>query len=235
MKIKGQISKELEVHPSEGEVRIWTWSAKDNTAGLVQHEGKWKLPVQFAISGVFETDEWGLQSLEGLPHVMLGHLKLTKVDIEDCTGLPKHVASKSDNGGINYDIEISSISPLKNLVGMPHVVSLGIRSPLLSIEGIPSSLEYLTLNTYSDVQSILKACPKLQMISIMDFNAKTGRPLLVFRSKNIKRVWFSNTDLDADGTSQVNKIFNKHLGTPERDIFLCQEELVEAGFKDFAR
>jgi hypothetical protein len=49
----------------------------------------------------------------------------------------------------------------------------------------------------------------------------------IMNIKTLKKIFF-------DVNEQVQNIFNKHL-SGDRDIFACQSELIEAGFKDYAK
>jgi hypothetical protein len=64
-------------------------------------------------------------------------------------------------------------------------------------------------------------------LHLNNFKGLTSHMLGIMRIKKLKRIYF-------DANTKVETIFNKHL-SGDRNMFACQSELMEAGFKDFAK
>jgi hypothetical protein len=103
---------------------------------------------------------------------------------------------------------------ITSLIGAPNLVAGGFycyHTNITSLKGIGK--DYL-----QEVGGVihLNLCHNL-----------TSHMLGIMRIKKLKKIYF-------DINIKVEAIFNKHLSS-DRDIIACQEELMEAGFKEFAK
>lgn len=234
--IEGLVSKELEIHPTRGELQLGNLFGAGPKEALVEYKGKWLLPVQFKLSGNLQSNYLEFETMEGLPFVVLGTMRLRGCAIEDFKGCPKHIQGSSNS--TETDIEIDSIKPIKNFIGCPPVESLDIASTVLSIEGIPNTLTYLGLSTFCDIDAIKQACPKLELLMLTDVEpGQNGfKPLSIFKLKRLKKFFMSNNTAvkQPDDWKEALKIIN-HCLAQNKSALECQEELMDAGLKKFAK
>lgn len=231
-KIPGLVSKELEIHPTGSTLQLGNIFSKGPKEGLVQHNGKLLLPVQFNMSpGHLEVTNLDVESMIGFPRVVLGRMLLDRVAIEDFEGCPVHITGSSDTW--SEDIRIESTKPIKSFVGCPDVKYLSVMTRVVSIDGLPTSLQRLGLSYFTDIREIIGRCPNLRHLMLADVTpGKDGlRPLDVFKSKILEDAYFYPGDWSThkipDDYKQANNIINKHLKSKERSMIACQRELIE--------
>lgn len=238
-KVPGLVSKELEIHPSGTNLQIGNLFRNGPKESLVEYDGQWLLPVQFHISpGHLEVVDLDINSLIGLPRVVLGRMTLDRVAIEDFEGCPEHITGSGQD--VIEDIRVESSKPIKSFVGCPDVEHISITTRVVSIDGLPTSLKRLGLSYFTDIREIIGRCPNLRHLMLADVApGKDGlRPLDVFKSKILEDVYFYPGDWLThkipDDYKQANVIINKHLKSKERSVIDCQEELIDNNLKDWA-
>lgn len=180
------------------------------------------------VSGNYFAQMSNITSLVGLPVKIGGNLFLNNNSISSLSGCPKTV--QEFNCGYNR-------VPL-SLIGGPEIIkgSYSItNSKVSSIEGLPSKIKNL-LNLYGNpitslggIHKILKSVEELLLSNEIKSNM-LGLLLIGNFSKGIR--YFSYEHDDA--FDNVIKILNKHL-KDTRDILECQEELISAGYKEYAK
>lgn len=156
--------------------------------------------------------------------------------------------------------ELNYMRGLKNLHGFEDVefkVSLILDRcyELESLEGLPTKMTanlYLTNSHIPTLKGIpeeingelnISSCDRLLSLDHLpkkingNFyleSPKIKNLLKIFSVKGIVKFVFSKTFLDSHPeTKEINDIINKHYKTG--DVIECQEELIEAGFKEYAR
>jgi hypothetical protein len=226
-KIEAQISKELEVHPTRGELQLGNFFSSGPKESLIEYKGKHLLPVQFNMCGVLRSDHLAFESMEGLPHVVLKYMRLSDCAIENFVGCPKHIGG---DDGSNYDIQIESTKIINSFVGCPPVQSMDIISPVSSIEGIPDTIIKLHLDSFSDMDALRIACPNLELLILTEVEPGVNdfKPLSVFFMKKLRQFYISSNGY---GPSKVvkefNNIVNKNLAM-KKNALHCQRDLIAA-------
>ena len=238
-KIPGLVSKELEVHPTGSGLQLGNIFSKGPKESLVQYNGQWLLPVQFNMSpGNLEANNLAIESMIGFPHIVLGRMVLYDVAIENFEGCPKLIQGAAN--AWDADIVIVSSKPIKSFVGCPDVKHIDISSKVEGIDGLPTTLLTLGLSHYTNIREIIGRCPKLHSLTLADVKpGENGlRPLDVFKSKILNKAFFYpigwSTNVLPNEYKEGNTIINKHLGSKERSVLSCQEELIDNGLKDWA-
>ena len=121
---------------------------------------------------------------------------------------------------------------LTSLKGAPSSVSgyfSCYSNNLTSLEGAPSSVGghfVCSRNKLTSLHNIHKQIKHIGLYAYFECNPITSCVLGLLLIDGLEKVY-----LDTNG---VEDIINKHL-KGERDVFACQEELIEAGFDEFAQ
>lgn len=100
---------------------------------------------------------------------------------------------------------------------------------LTSLEGVPSYIVgglWCSANKFTSLHNIHKQIKHISTIADFSANPITSHVLGLLLIDGLTKVWLEN--------KQVQNIIDKHL-KGERDVFACQEELIEAGFEEFAK
>ena len=98
-----------------------------------------------------------------------------------------------------------------------------------SLEGVPSSIGinlYCSNNNFTSLHNIHKKIKYIGGLASFNKCPITSHVLGLLLIDGLQQVY-----LDTNG---VEDIINKHL-KGDRDVFACQEELIEAGFDEFAQ
>ena len=120
---------------------------------------------------------------------------------------------------------------LISLEGAPRVVTGSFycqRNYIDSLDHVPESMNYL--NFYeNELESLHNIHKKIKHCTIGGFekNPIKSHVLGLLLIDGLTKIWF-------DDNWPLVRIINKHL-EGDRDVFACQEELIEAGFEDFAQ
>ena len=85
------------------------------------------------------------------------------------------------------------------------------------------SMRHNNFTSLSNLDKNLKECEKIDLRG----NPITSHILSVFKIHGLNNIAIDNL--------KVAHIVNKHLQSDDKDIFDCQEELIEAGLQDFAK
>lgn len=144
-------------------------------------------------------------------------LKLTSLE-----GSPTTVLDQFDC----QDNELRSFKGGPKTVGGAVVADSNMIS---SLEGFPKSVgSFVSLegNELSSLHNIHKFIPKMSGFLYLSGNPIRSHVLGLLLIDGI-------THLVYDG-GKIQKIINKHLND-DRDVFACQEELIEAGFEEYAQ
>jgi len=136
----------------------------------------------------------------------------------------------------NFDV---SECKLISLLGSPRLVSGHFNASdnlLDSLEGIPQIINgSINLSNNPKLKSLSGIHKKLKSVG-MEFlipeTIKTGI-LSLMMVKELKSVQLIGPKV-IPGLSDALKILNRHL-RKDRDVLACQEELISAGFKEFAK
>ena len=120
---------------------------------------------------------------------------------------------------------------LKSLKGCPeHVGFLYADSNQIdSIEGLPKTVKtYISLdhNKITNLHNIHKMVKKMNGVIYLRDNPITSHILGVLLIEGCELIILDYP--------KVHNIINKHL-KGDRDVFACQEELIEAGFDEYAK
>lgn len=161
------------------------------------------------IKGLTSFSEMKISSFKGLSDTKFGtDLDITKFDnITSLEGLPEDMSETR--------LEFRFLDNLKSLKGIPKKV----KSLLIGIEDLPS-LDYL---------------PESAVYLNLMYLAKVTNYLKILTVKNLNRVniLLRNSPDGVDNSTKLTDIINKHIKTG--DVIECQEELIEAGLKQYAR
>jgi hypothetical protein len=194
-------------------------------------------------SGHLWVDHLKLESLEGCPNTVKNSFFCQGNLLKNLKGGPQSVGADylaSQNKLISLegapaqvpgDFYCSS-NELQTLVGGPKKVGdkfICYNNKLTSLEGCPSSMVALVAHTnnLTSLNDIHKHIKHLSSFADFDGNPITSHVLGLLRIQG----GFDEVSLD---NKDVEKILNKHL-RGDRDILACQEELIEAGFEEFAQ
>jgi hypothetical protein len=121
---------------------------------------------------------------------------------------------------------------IESLKGAPKSVSHSVfcsRNKFSSLDGVPSEIGdnlYFEYNNLTTLHNIHKYIKKIGNVADFRWNPITSHVLGLLLIDGLKVCFLDNT--------KVEVIINKHL-KGERDVFACQEELIENGFEDFAQ
>jgi hypothetical protein len=100
---------------------------------------------------------------------------------------------------------------------------------LTSLEGAPSSIGGNFVCDYNAITSLHNIHKQIKYIggyANFEYNPIKSHVLGLLLIKGLKYVYLTN--------GKVADIIDKHL-SGDRDVFACQEELIEAGFEDYAQ
>ncbi len=98
-----------------------------------------------------------------------------------------------------------------------------------SLEGAPSSIGgnlYCSINNFTSLHNIHKIIKHIGGHADFRYNPITSHVLGLLLIDGLLFVMLGN--------EKVEDIINKHL-EGDRDVFACQEELIEAGYEEFAQ
>ena len=172
------------------------------------------------VTGEFKCSFNDLENLSFAPETVGGSFSCTDNQLVNLVGGPKHVGGEFFCGR----------NELESLEGSPETVGEDFycqKNKLKSLVGITKKVKDLCANgnQLTDLHNIHKL---VDINGAADFlgNPITSHVLGLLMMPKLKEVFLDNRS--------VQKIINKHL-QGGRDIFACQEELIEAGFEDYAQ
>jgi hypothetical protein len=234
--IKGMVSRELTIHVTDTRVTISRFGVKKEDI-LIQHNGKWVLPVQFYIVSKFDISGLSVGSFIGFPYVISEELKIADSVISDFTGVPK-VCPKIDGDSLE---RMTSFSGLEET----NCKSLywNCKSGIDNLQGLPETLQELYLginNSTVDIAEILAQCPKLYQLKIAAMEGSKIKNGLssIFKHEPFKNpntdIWLRSDHYTNAQNKEANEIINGHLHG-DHNMSKCQTDLFKAGFKELCR
>ena len=203
-------------------------------------------------SGELEIADMPITSLKGFPKKVKGEIRLSRLPITSLDGIGITTEWLHLNGLKikNFDglIDASNISisycKLDNLLGLPdHLHNLVIgHCEVKSFEGFPKFVTNLKifgqLGLVDPVEMSFKGIDKyIKAAGQISFDGAAideNTPLLGFLNiAQLNNIEFKSRHSAKKDLSKAFDIINKYL--PNGDIFDCQSELIEAGFKENAK
>ncbi len=174
------------------------------------------------VDGDFYCSDNKLTSLEGAPSSVGGYFVCSRNKLTSLKGGPTSV------GGYFY----CSRNKLTSLKGAPTFVGGDFNCPrnnITSLEGAPSSIGgdfSCPGNNITSLHNIHKHIKHIGSYADFNNNPITSCVLGLLLIDGLTHVYIHHIE--------VQKIINKHL-SGDRDVFACQEELIEAGYEDYAQ
>lgn len=175
------------------------------------------------VTGDYYCNDNILTSLKYSPEVIHGDFVASYNKITSLEGMPREIFK---------DVVLSSneLETLKDCKLKEVFNSLYLNTnKLQSLEGVPRKIGqslYAVGNKITSLQGIHKYIDSIGFSLMLKRNPIKSHVLGVVRIANLRKIEIDNKD--------VEKIINKYLAG-DRDIFACQEELIDAGFEDFAQ
>ena len=134
---------------------------------------------------------------------------------------------------------------LTSLVGIPLLVKgrLWIDAGFLSLEELNTQVEDVVFLASSKLTSLNKISKNIHSVSggVITFDAPIQSHILdLLRVVGLQQVEISPNarlikNTERQSLSTAFAIINNHLNTEERDVLSCQQELIAAGLKEFAK
>jgi len=179
------------------------------------------VPKRIYGNAVFDHNQ--LTSLEGSPREVDGNFVVNKNLLTSLEGGPAKV-------GTSYSCVTNHLT---NLKGAPKECSIFNASynPLTSVEGLPEvineelMLTYTGLDNLKDIHKYLKSCKMMNLYNSPIKSHVLGLLLI----NDLQFVSFS------DNLKPISNIINKHIRDGAQSVFDCQQELIDAGFKEYAQ
>lgn len=173
--------------------------------------------------GDFRLENTDVESLEGCPHEVTGTVWIrNNKKLTSLKGGPKIV-------GNDY---IANNCSLVSVEGSPEKIDIDFmvhNNNIESLEGCPKFVGcdfWIHTNNLSNLHNIHKQIKHIGGMANFGGNPITSHMLGLLLIDGLCGIYYDN--------KKIENIINKHL-KGERDIFACQEELIEAGFEDFAQ
>jgi hypothetical protein len=163
-----------------------------------------------------------LTSLEGCPQIVNGDFDCSINDLQSLQYCPQNV-----KGDFHC-----SINKLQSLQYCPQIIKGDFRcsiNKLQSLQYCPQIVKgdfYCSSNNLQSLQNIHKYCKQIGGILWAHNNPIKSHILGVMLIENVTQFIFDN--------KQVHNIINTHLKT-DRDVFICQDNLIKAGFAEYAQ
>lgn len=133
---------------------------------------------------------------------------------------------------VNGHVELNYKNFTKLPINFGHVAgnfSCAYCHNLQSLEGVPTSIDGNFSCYNCDKIKSLDYLPKqITGMIFLGLTSKVKDVLKIFNIKGIKYLYFDDTRK----LKKLEKIINKYL--PKRDMLNCQDELIEAGFEEYA-
>jgi hypothetical protein len=165
-----------------------------------------------------------LTSLEGCPQIVNGDFSCYNNKLQSLQYCPQTV-----NGDF-----YCSVNKLQSLQYCPQIVKGGFYchdNKLQSLQYCPQIVNgYFNCshNNLQSLQNIHKYCKQIDRELWAFNNPIKSHVLGVMLIENIQKVEFTINLIS------IEQIINRHLKT-DRDVYLCQDELIKAGFAEYAQ
>jgi hypothetical protein len=173
--------------------------------------------------GDFVINNLRLTSLAGMPKVLHGGVSCGTNNLETLYGAPEKVSDK-------FSCRHNKLTSLK---GAPKSVGgyFNCEDNLISsLEGAPNTIAgvfYCSGNKLTSLKGIHKQIKYIGDFATFDGNPIKSHMLGLLKIDGLRHIYYIDN-------KPVQNIINKHL-KGDKDIFACQEELIEAGFPEFAQ
>jgi hypothetical protein len=186
-------------------------------------------PFKDPYNGDFKCYDKQLTSFEGCPKVVKGDFVCSDNNLQSLQYCPQIVEG-------NF---YCSHNKLQSLQYCPQIVKGDFYcsvNKLQSLQYCPQIVNgrfVCSGNKLQSLQNIHKYCKQIDGNLWAHGNPITSRVLGVMLIENIQKVKFTVTVVDTNLVA-IEKIINTHLET-DRDVYLCQDNLIKAGFAEFAQ
>ncbi len=167
-------------------------------------------------------DQMGLTSLEGSPELIRANFEVQDNKLVTLKGGPERV-----EGSV-----FAHRNKLTSLEGSPKYIGKHFSISKNEIEDFAGAPEHIggavnfSNNKLRSLHNIHKHFKYIHEHIDLDGNPVISHVLGLLLIDGLEKVFMDNTD--------VQKIINKHLASGQ-DVFACQEELIEAGYEDYAQ
>lgn len=229
------VDRDLYVHPTNHRQDIdlsrntFLSNSRPGREYLVNHNGDLKLPVRFHLSGDFNASNSGISYLYGMPKVVLGSVRLRNVPLKSFEGMSP-VISGSIEGSSSISIKnfkgLENVA-VKNLTWVPAIDS---GAHIETVEFLPETLTELMIGADS-LSGLNKICPDLNELFI-DPTDRSSHWLSILLMKRLRSP--SVNGKDNKTAVKAFQILHKHF-QEDKDVLDCQEEMIKAGLKEFAK
>lgn len=197
------------------------------------HFKKGKLPIKFGIiEGNFYAGDCNLNSFENFPRIVEGNVSLTDNRFTSLVGSPERI------GGALFLGDNKLLSSLEGI--SPELGGLNIRDceKLTSLHNIHNQIKKFNY-THNSNSTARPQSEGSIFIGSVKTNKLSSSVLGIFLIDGVSVV---RAGIGTNESSRASygpwEIINKHLlagGANKDSMFDCQEELYEAGFKEFAK
>jgi hypothetical protein len=184
-------------------------------------------PFEDPCDGDFNCNSKQLTSLEGCPKVVKGDFYCFNNKLQSLQYCPQIVKG---HFYCYYNI-------LQSLQYCPQIVNGYLScsfNNLQSLQYCPQIVKgnfHCSNNSLQSLQNIHKYCKQLDRELWAFNNPIKSHVLGVMLIENIKRIVLST---NRSKLQTIEKIINTHLKT-DRDVFICQDNLIKAGFAEYAQ
>ena len=227
--IEGFVSRELTIHSTRQNIDVVRFGIKKEDI-LINHNGKWVLPVQFHLAGKFDINMVEVESPIGFPYVIMEQLNAKETKFETFEGLPNVVPI----------IDGSSTVRMKSFAGLDKTtcnkLNWSCKAGIDSLDGLPKNLEQFMgsiEDSTIDVKDIFARCPDLEALAIGGDGLKLKNILTVFKFKKLDYFYLRPGHTSNEQAKQAKDIIEKYL-KGDRNVIACQEELFKNDLDDFA-
>lgn len=227
--IDGNISKELTIHCTNSTIDL-ARVGNNKEDVLIQHNGKWVLPVQFHLAGTFDVNELEIESCIGFPYVIMNDLRMRNSKIKDFEDMPKVVPTISGSSSIR----------MESFKGLDETTCASLdwscEAGIDSLEGLPRNLKKFMGNIVDstiDIKELVTRCPNLEQIAIGGDGLVLKNILSFFRLKKIDYVYFRPGEAHNTEAQLAHQIFMKHIND-DRNAIKCQKQLYDVNLDIFA-
>lgn len=180
-------------------------------------------PFLFKVdSRSINADQMELTSLEGSPEMVRANFEVQNNKLTSLKGGPERV----EGSFFAYRNKLTSLKGSPKYVGKHFSI---YRNEIEDFAGAPEHIGGavdFSNNKLRSLHNIHKHFKYIHEHIDLDWNPITSHVLGLLLIDGLEKVFMDNTD--------VQKIINKHLASGQ-DVFACQEELIEAGFDEYAQ
>ena len=198
------------------------------------------------VEGYFNIEKNWLTDFKGGPTRVGGYFYAEKNKLTSLEGAPETVGFSRQTSGSPGSVvvfDIAGNSNLKSLKGGPKKVNgkyYARRCGLTSLEGVASEIKGeldLSHNALTSLQGIHKLFKggSLDGVISLDWCPIKSHILGLMLIPKLRGAYNESGGANPNDFSKAIVIVDKHLKSKERDVIDCQQELIEAGLKEFAQ